>query len=143
MCVYIKAMFERQKIKENNRFRFRVRSNTKEPLRVNVPLGPVYTKRQRQCCDNSVMTLVILFSLKSVESLENRLQTQSGVSLQSCTTTLHFIWSDIADASLTLGVNGPLDNTKIARSNYATLMPTRGYVNQATQAVDVMLTVSI
>ena len=31
-----------------------------------------------------------------------------GASLQSCTTTLHFIWSDIADASLTLGVNGPL-----------------------------------
>ena len=42
-------------------------------------LGPVYTKRQRQRCDNSAMTLAILFSLKSVESLENRLQPHSGV----------------------------------------------------------------
>ena len=42
-------------------------------------LGPVYTKCQHQRCDNSVMTLVILFSLKSVESLENRLQPHSGV----------------------------------------------------------------
>ena len=41
-------------------------------------LGPIYTKRQRQCCDNSAMTLPIPFSLKSVESLENRLQPHSG-----------------------------------------------------------------
>ena len=41
-------------------------------------LGPVYTKRQRQLCDNSAMTLAILFSLKTMESLENRLKTQSG-----------------------------------------------------------------
>ena len=40
--------------------------------------GPVYTKRQRQLCDNVAMTLVILFSLKTMESLENRLQTHSG-----------------------------------------------------------------
>ena len=64
----------------------------------------VYTERQR--CDNSAMTLALLLSLKSMETLENGLQTHSGVSLQSYTTTLHFIWSDIADASLTLGVNG-------------------------------------
>ena len=32
----------------------------------------------------------------------------SGASLQSCNTTLHFIWSDIADALLILDVNGPL-----------------------------------
>ena len=30
------------------------------------------------------MTLVILFSLKLMETLENRLQTHSGASLQSC-----------------------------------------------------------
>ena len=41
--------------------------------------GPVYTKRQHQRCDNSAMTLAILFSLKSMESLENRLQPHSGV----------------------------------------------------------------
>ena len=44
----------------------------------NEPLGTVYTKRQRQCCDNSAITLAILFSLKTVESLENRLQTHFG-----------------------------------------------------------------
>ena len=40
-------------------------------------LGPIYTKRQRQRCDNSAMTLAILFSLKTVELLENGLQTHS------------------------------------------------------------------
>ena len=39
--------------------------------------GPVYTKHQRQGCNHSAMTLVILFSLKSVESTENGLQTHS------------------------------------------------------------------
>ena len=34
-------------------------------------LGPVYTKRQRQCWDNSAMTLAILLSLKTMESLQN------------------------------------------------------------------------
>ena len=38
---------------------------------VNKASGPVCTERQRQRCDNSVMTLAILFSLKTVESLEN------------------------------------------------------------------------
>ena len=33
---------------------------------------------QRQHSENSVMTLVILFSLKEMESLENGLQPQSG-----------------------------------------------------------------
>ena len=32
LCVYTTAMSERQKIKENYHFRFRVRSNIKEPL---------------------------------------------------------------------------------------------------------------
>ena len=71
-------------------------------------LAHVYTKRQRQRCDNYAMTLAILLSLKSMETLENGLQTHSGASLQSCTAAFDFIWSDIADASLTLGINEPL-----------------------------------
>ena len=46
--------------------------------------GHVYTKRQRQCCDHTAMTLVILFSLKSMEMLENGLQTHYGALSQSC-----------------------------------------------------------
>ena len=42
-------------------------------------LGPVYTNRHRQHWDNSVMMLVILFSLKTMGSLENELQLHSGV----------------------------------------------------------------
>ena len=37
-------------------------------------LGPVCTKRQRQRSDSSAMKLVILFSLKTMELLKNRLQ---------------------------------------------------------------------
>ena len=44
----------------------------------------VYTKRKRQRCGNSAMTPAILFSLKSMEMLENGLQPPSGASLQSC-----------------------------------------------------------
>ena len=46
-------------------------------------LAPVYTKHQHQRCDHSAMTLAILFSLKSPETLENGLQTHSAASLQS------------------------------------------------------------
>ena len=45
-----------------------------ELLQLNVELGSVYTKRQRQLYSNSAMTLVILSSLKSVERVENGLQ---------------------------------------------------------------------
>ena len=41
-------------------------------------LGPLYFKRQHQCCDNSGMTLGILFSLTTMECLKNRLQSHSG-----------------------------------------------------------------
>ena len=41
--------------------------------------GPFTTKRQSQRCDNSAMTLAILFSLKTMELLENRLRPYSGV----------------------------------------------------------------
>ena len=46
---------------------------------LNTPLRPVYTKRQSQCCDNSVMMLGILLPLKRMESLGNGLQPHSGV----------------------------------------------------------------
>ena len=42
-------------------------------------LGPVYTKRLRQRCDNSAMMPAMLFSLKTVDSLQNGLQPHSGV----------------------------------------------------------------
>ena len=44
---------------------------------------PVYTKRQRQRCDHSTMMLAILFSLKSMETLENELQPHYGALSQS------------------------------------------------------------
>ena len=56
------------------------------------PLGPVYTKHQRQRCDHSAMTLVILFSLKLMETLENGLQTHSGASSQSCRSVDADVW---------------------------------------------------
>ena len=41
-------------------------------------LRSVYTKRQRSSCNNSAITLMILFSLKTMESLENGLQPAYG-----------------------------------------------------------------
>ena len=60
--------------------------NLSYPWHVQVPntlqvLGPVYTKRQRQSCDNSAMILVILFSLKTVESLQIWVTTHFRVTL--------------------------------------------------------------
>ena len=43
--------------------------------------GPIYTKRQRQRCDNSVMTLTTLFSLKTMESLQNWVATHFRMTL--------------------------------------------------------------
>ena len=42
-------------------------------------LWPIYTKRKCQCSDNSVIMLAALFTLKTMESLKNGLQPQSGV----------------------------------------------------------------
>ena len=39
----------------------------------------VYIKHRRQRCDNSAMILAALFSLETMESLENGLQPESGV----------------------------------------------------------------
>ena len=70
--------------------------------------GPVYTKRQHQCSDNSAMTLAILFSLKSVESLENRLQPHSGETpLFSMRMELQASLQSCRSVDLTLGVNEP------------------------------------
>ena len=44
---------------------------------VNKSLEPVYTKHQHQSCNNFEMMLVILFSLKTMELLENGLQLHS------------------------------------------------------------------
>ena len=41
--------------------------------------GPVYTKRHRQCCDSSAMMLVVLFSLKITQSLQNGIATHFQV----------------------------------------------------------------
>ena len=41
----------------------------------NSMLGPVYTKHQHQHCNNSVMMLAILLSLKTMESLQNGVAT--------------------------------------------------------------------
>ena len=42
-------------------------------------LGPVYTKRQHQRCGNSTMKLVILFSLETMELLQNGVTTHFRV----------------------------------------------------------------
>ena len=58
-----------------------VTSNCNVTVKVSVKyivLGSVYVKRQRQHCDDSAMTLMILFSMKTMKSLENGLQPQSG-----------------------------------------------------------------
>ena len=51
--------------------------------------GPVYTKCQQQCCNNSAMTQAILFSLKEMVSLQNGLATHfRAASLFSMRTVL-------------------------------------------------------
>ena len=67
-------------------------------------LGPIYSKRQHQCCEHSAMMIVILFSLKSMEMLENGLQPQSGVTIVF---NENRIASVIAALKLTLGVDRP------------------------------------
>ena len=65
-------------------------------------LGPIYTKHQCQCCDNSVMTLAILFSLKTIEPLQNGVATHFQVTslfsmrteLQASSQSCHSIDAD-------------------------------------------------
>ena len=80
---------------------------------------------KHQHCDNSAMMLVILFSLKSIELFENRLQPHSGAtplfsmrtislaSLQSCSSIDADAWCKRAlrlrkkSLALSLCINGP------------------------------------
>ena len=66
-------------------------------------LGPVYTKRQLQRCENSAMTLAILFSLKTMELFQIGIETHFQV------TPIVFnenrIASVIAELMLTFDVN--------------------------------------
>ena len=67
--------------------------------------GPVYTKRQSQRCNNSVITLAILLRLKTMESLQNgvaihfrvtplfSMRTVSLASSQSCCSIDNDAWS--------------------------------------------------
>ena len=48
-------------------------------FQVSKVLGPVYTKRQHQGCDNSAMMLAILFSFRSMKLLLNRIATHFRV----------------------------------------------------------------
>ena len=52
-------------------------------------LGPVYTRHQRQCCDNSGIMLAILFLLKTMGLLQNGVATYfQGTPLFSMRTVL-------------------------------------------------------
>ena len=63
-----------------------------------VPLGPIYTKRESQCCENSKMTLVILLSLKTMELLQNGLQpifivpNENSVTSVTAELSQHWLW---------------------------------------------------
>ena len=65
-------------------------------------LGPVYTERERQCCDSVMMMLklIILLSLKQWSHFRMGLQ---PIVFNQCS-----IASMIAALTLTLGVNCPL-----------------------------------
>ena len=45
-----------------------------DPSILDLPLSACLHQRWRQCCNNSGMMLVILFSLKTMETLQNGLQ---------------------------------------------------------------------
>ena len=60
-------------------------------------LGPIYTKRQCQCCDHFAMTLAILFPLKSMETFE-----------MGCKPILERHRRVVTALTLTLSVSGPI-----------------------------------
>ena len=69
-------------------------------LEYELQLGPVYTERQRQRCDHSAMMLAILFSLQTMETLENGFQILSEASSQSCRSVEADVW---CKRTITLG----------------------------------------
>ena len=73
---------------------------------VTTGLGSIYTKHQRQRCNNSVMIPAILFSLKITVLLEKKVATPFWS--DSIVFNENRIASIIAALMLTLGVNGPL-----------------------------------
>ena len=56
-----------------------LRHRTGHRLKTNATEECVYTKRQSQCCDNSAIMLAILFSLKTMELLQNGAETHFQV----------------------------------------------------------------
>ena len=76
-----------------------------------IRLGSVYTKRQRQRCDNSAMMLAILFSLKTMESLQN------GVAFQKYKCALNILRTYLGSFAASVSVNaatttGLIENKK-------------------------------
>ena len=53
----------------------------KEQTRKDIELGCVYTKRQRQRCNNSAMMLAVMFLLQTMESLQTGCTTHFQVTL--------------------------------------------------------------
>ena len=87
------------RIKNIERWTIRLRNNWTAKLKRTAAhfkssqlLGLVYTKHQHKRCHHSAITLAIMFSLKSMETFENGLQTHSGASLQSCRSIDPDVW---------------------------------------------------
>ena len=71
-----------------------------------VATKPVYAEHQRQFCDNDVMTLAMLLSMKTMESLQNWVATHSGATpLFSIRAVLLAARSIVVDLMVTLSVN--------------------------------------
>ena len=71
--------------------------------------GPIYTKRQHQCCDDSATMLATPFSLKTMELLENGLPPQSRA-------TILFSMKTVSLASLHIGCS--VDTEARRKSTY-------------------------
>ena len=85
-------------------------------------LGPVNTKRRCQCCDDFAMMLAIVFSLKTMKSL------QIGVATHFQMTPLFSTRTELLASSLTLGVNGPLTVVDPGRETEWAMPPPPGPV---------------
>ena len=74
---------------------------------MNTPLGSVYTKRQRQCCDDACDSVLTENNGVAPEWSCNPFSSNSTVFNDNSMTSV------IAALTLTLGVNGPLDPPSI------------------------------
>ena len=69
--LHLVVVVEVRPSRQDDRRRFiNVKDGAGNSCKTGRPLGPVYTKRQSQRCDNTEMTLSILFSLKTMESFQ-------------------------------------------------------------------------